>query len=141
MSTPTEIYHNFLNASDAERLNIAKQSAYNLAVFLRDSGLDEDTRTTFFFSALGLFIAADLKVTNAETKMFNDLLDTNYSSQELVENFSHCTQGEWIQKMDEIIDAMPEENKYDLCLLGLAFLTSDRELTKREIAIFEKILG
>ena len=141
MPTPNEIYQNFLNASDAQRLEIAKKSAYNLAAFLRDSGLDENTRTAFFFSVLGLFIAADLRVTNAETRMFNALFDANYTANELVENFSHCTQGEWIQKMDEIIDAMPEENKYDLCLLGLAFLTSDRELTKREIAIFEKILG
>ena len=141
MQTLEQIYNDFLALSEEKRTQVAQNSAIALVDFLIDAGLKPEERQTFLFSVLGMFIAADLRVTQAETRMFNDLLGTNLSADDLAKGFSNCVGAEYVKAMDEIVDSMPEDDKYNLCILGLAFLTADRELTQKEVDVFERILG
>ncbi|MCR4911420.1 MAG: hypothetical protein K5925_02730 [Bacilli bacterium] len=136
-----DIYREFLNHSKEERLELARNAAGVVIHFLGESGLKDEDQLNFFFSAVGLFVAADGKVTDAEAELFNQLLGTELSGQDLANGFARSASVEFINAMDEIIDSMPEDDKNALCILGLTFLASDGELTQREIAVFEKILA
>lgn len=136
-----DIYRDFLNHSESERLELARNAAGVVIRFLGETGLTDEQQLNFFFSAVGLFIAADGKVTAEEARLFNSLLGTQLSQQDLANGFANSSSVEFINAMDEIIDSMPEDDKTALCILGLTFLTSDGELTQREVAVFEKILA
>ena len=141
MQTIEQIYNDILSLSEEKRTQVAQNSAIELVDFLIDAGLKPEERQTFLCSVLGMFIAADLKVTVAEAKMFNALLGTELTPDDLAKGFSNCVGAEYVKAMDEIIDTMPEDAKYNLCVLGLAFLTADKELTQKEVDVFEKILA
>ena len=141
MQTLEQIYNDFLALPEEKRTQVAQNSAIAVIDFLIEAGFKPEERQTFLCSVLGMFIAADLRVTVAEAKMFNFLLGTELTPDDLAKGFSNCVGAEYVKAMDEIIDSMPEDDKYNLCILGLAFLTADRELTQKEVDVFEKILG
>lgn len=136
-----ELYNQYLNQSEAERVAVAQSATSVVAKFLNEAGLDQEQSFAFFMSIVRLFVSADRNCSQEEADLFNKLLDTNVS----YDDFFNATNGganpEYIKAMDDLIDSMPEEPKLAVCILGLTFLAADGELTQAETDVFERILG
>lgn len=136
-----ELYNEYLNHSDAERVQTAQAATAVVAKFLNEAGLSNEQSFAFFMNIVRLFVSADRNCSEEEADLFNKILDTNVS----YEDFFNATNGgaspEFIKAMDEIIDSMPEDPKVAVCILGLTFLAADGELSQAEADVFERILG
>ena len=104
-------------------------------------GIDDDTTFNFLTNVIKLFVSADRNCTELECKLFNDVMGTSLT----YEQFYNLTNGgsdpEFVQAMDELIDALPDEAKVDVCTFGLTIIAADDTITGAEQALFEKILG
>ena len=138
------IYQTYLDAPAADRIEIAKQSFGVVAHFCQEQGLSDEDGLNFILNCIRLFVSADRKCSETEYRLFLDMTGMS-EDQFTVENFYEMTNGgsdpEFINALDEVIDSMDDDAKLALCQLGLAFLSSDGQLTSTEIAIFEKILA
>lgn len=136
-----ELYNQYLNHSNEERIQVAQAACGVLVQFLKEAGLDEEQSFAFFMNVVRLFVSADRSCSEEEADLFNEILGANVS----YEDFFNATNGganpEFIKAMDELIDSMPEDPKIATCVLGLTFLAADGELTQAEVDVFERILG
>ena len=76
-----------------------------------------------------------------EVNLFNDVFETSFNLAVFQELFQEADKPEFVEKMDSIIDKFPEEAKFAACVYGLIFLSIDGNITPKEKAVFEKILG
>lgn len=135
------LYNEYLNHSDAERIEIAQSATAVLAKFLKEAELDEKQSFSFFLNVVRLFVSADRNCSTKEADLFNKILRTDISYEDFFEATNGGANPEFVKAMDEIIDSMPEEPKLATCVLGLTFLAADGELTPAEVEVFERILG
>ena len=135
-----DIYSNYLNQSEEERITVAQKATAAIAGFFSESGLTQKESLNFYINIVRLFVSADRRCSQQEVNLFNKILGADYS----YEDFFNLTNGgsnpEFVKAMDDIIDTMPEEPKIAVCVLGLTFLAADGELKESEIDIFERIL-
>ena len=136
-----ELYNEYLNHSDAERVQTAQAATAVVAKFLNEAGLSNEQSFAFFMNIVRLFVSADRNCSEEEADLFNAVMGTSLS----FEQFYNLTNGgadpEFVAFMDELIDSLPEEVKVDVCTFGLTILCADGNLTGAEQAFFEKILG
>ncbi|MCR4911770.1 MAG: hypothetical protein K5925_04535 [Bacilli bacterium] len=135
-----DIYSNYLNQTEEERIAVAQKATAAIAGFFSESGLTQKESLNFYINIVRLFVSADRRCSQQEVNLFNKILGVDYS----YEDFFNLTNGgsnpEFVKAMDDIIDTMPEEPKIAVCVLGLTLLAADGELKESEIDIFERIL-
>ena len=141
MEAVKKIYKEFLAHSEQERLSISRHAVIEVLSFLNDAGLDKEAGMGFINCAMGLFISADRKVSDGETKLYNAIFGTGFSANDLAVLFETCVGEEYLHLLDETIDAMPLEIKNNVCLIGLEILTADGEISDKELEVFERILA
>lgn len=140
--TAEELFNSFLNQTPQERYEYACKCGAIVIDFLKNrSGLNEEEQGRFLLYSIGMFIAADGKITRGELELFNAIYNTNASADEMAKAFGFCADPKFVSDMDEVIDSMPDDPKIALCSVGLCILTSDGELNEREIELFGKILS
>ena len=140
--TAEELFQSYLNLSPQERFERACAAGSVVMEFLKnESGLSEEDQGSFLFFSIGMFIAADGKLTRGELELFNAIYQANATADEIAKYFSSCADPEFVSNMDKVIDSMPEEPKFALCTVGLCILSSDGELNKEELQLFAKILS
>ena len=139
--TFNELYQEYVNHSPAQRVSVAQKAAANVLRALQEGGIDDETRFSFLTNVIKLFVSADRNCSQEEADLFNAVMGTSLS----FEQFYNLTNGggdpKFIQAMDELIDALPDEVKVDVCVFGLTILCADDKLTGAEQVIFEHILG
>ena len=139
--TIEEIYSDFLKMSADDRRKYAAGAGLRILEGLKALGVDEENSYKFIVSVIGICIAADGRVTQGEADMFNFLFGSNLSVNDLAEMCGCAADPEFVDAWDKLVDRAPEEVKGDFCILGLAFLSDDGQLTPAEKALFEKILA
>ena len=138
------IYQAYLDAPESDRVQLAQEAFGIVARFCHDQGLSDEDGLNFVLNSIKLFVAADRRVSEAEYKLFlqmTNLQPADFDAQTFFEMVQGGSDPEFIQGMDEIIDSMADDAKLALCTMGLAFLTSDGQLTAAELQVFEKILS
>ena len=140
--TAEELFQLYLDQTPQQRYEAACRAGQLLKQWLdNESGMEEDDKGAFLFYSIGMFIAADGVLTRGELDMFNAIYDGKFSPEDLGKYFAGCAEKDFVEKMDQFIDSMPQEPKLALCSVGLCILTSDGELNEYEIALFHKILA
>ena len=136
-----ELYQKYVNQSHEERVNVAQRAAANVLGALKDGGIDDEITFNFLTNVIKLFVSADRNCTEAECRLFNDVMGTSLS----YEQFYNLTNGgsdpEFVKAMDELIDSLPDDSKVDVCTFGLTIIAADDTITGAEQALFERILG
>lgn len=136
-----ELYQQYVNHSHEQRVAVAQKAAANVLAALDQGGIEDEVKFSFLTNVIKLFVSADKNCTELECRLFNDVLGTSLT----YEQFYNLTNGgsdpQFIQAMDELIDALPDEVKVDVCTFGLTIIAADDTITGSEQAIFERILG
>ena len=139
--TPQEFLQSYLDMSEQERLERAVAAGQVVIEFLNQTDLTEEERAGFLFHSIGMFIAADGKLTKGELDLLNKLYNANFTPEQVGQWMGNDSDREFVETMDKLIDSMSEEAKYALCTVGLCVLTSDGELNEYELGLFQKILA
>ena len=137
-----EIYNHYLSLSEKERVRAFYISSESFMNYLDNRGVHSELATQLFIAILSIFVDADNGVSDAELSLINEALKVQMSKKELAFLTEQCgSNKDLINRLDEIIDALPNLIKADVVVIGLSLISSDGELTDREIEIFEKILN
>lgn len=134
-----EIYNQYLLLSEETRVMEAKLAASSTLDALNKAYPDNQNNAHLILLVIKMCINADKEVSEEECSLFNKLFDTNFDLKSFKEVI-FSEEDEFI-KINDIIDALPEEVKFDLCLLGLIFLSADGKLTEEEVDKFEQLLA
>ena len=139
--TLDNLYEHFLSMDNNSRIAYAKASVVVLLDhFVRECDLTKEEAVSVVFAMIRLFVSGDRAITQEELKLFNDIFGTEYIFARFAEIFHDRLTAEEISNLDDIIDNLNDDMKERACILGLAFLSSDKELSKEEKALFERIL-
>lgn len=139
--TLRELYEKAASLSRQERINLAGGSGKEILDFLKSRGLSDEDRFRFLMYLVALFAGADGVIDADEHRLFADLLDADWTREQLQENLKGLFNAEFVDQMDKLIDGMPEDQKWNCCLFGLAFVSADGTISAREQQVFEKILA
>ena len=141
MATFRDVYQKYVNLDHNQRVAVAQKAAGNILGALKDSNVDDEVIFNFLTDLIKLFVSADKNCTEAECQLFNDVMGTSLSFEQFYNLTNGGSEPGFVKGMDEIIDALPEDVKSDICTFGLTILAADDTITGSEQALFEKILG
>lgn len=136
-----EVYDTYKNHSDSERIQAARNAAGYLVSYEKGLGKEDKDVLVFLLQIVRLFVSADRTCSEEEAKLFNDITGWTISYDEFFDFTNGGASSDFVSYMDAEIDAMEEEAKLAVCVLGLTFLASDGEIEPSEMALFEKILA
>ena len=136
------LYVQFVNHSEEERVALARDAAGAVFSFLATTSLSKEEQLDFFVKCVALFVSADRLCSESEYKLFKAIFDdVDFTYEEFFNLTNGGADPNFVEALDELIDSMPAEAKTALCVLGLTFLASDDNLTPDEPRLFEKIIG
>lgn len=126
---------------EATRIGRSKIAASKILYYLiNEAELSKQEAVVILVSIIRLFVAYDKLITEEECTLFNKIVGTEFSLEKFREVIDANMNEESIKTMDEIIDSFPVILKGEICVLGLAFISSDGKISEEEKAIFERIL-
>ena len=143
MANIDNIVVSFMLLDEKERLKKTKKATKRLAEYLNNS-LDYDTEKDvfkFFVNVVSLFISADHHCGEDEWKLFNDILDTDFSYPQFAQATDGGDNPDFRDRMLNKIAKLPRRIKNDVVTIGLAFLVSDKELAPNEKILFKYVLN
>lgn len=139
--TLEELYENAVSMPRMKRIEVAGVSGNELLKYMKGRGLDDEASFKFIMYLVALFAGADGEIDDAEVDLFNYITDAGVSRKDLQEGLQGLFVEEFVASMDDLIDRMPEDQKGNCCLFGLAFVSADGRISEREKEVFERILA
>ena len=136
-----EIYNSYLAMDEATRIGRSKIAASKILYYLiNDAELTKQEAVVILISIIRLFVAYDKMITEEECELFNKIVGTEFDFEKFKSIVDTKMNEDNISAIDEIIDSFPVILKGETCVLGLAFIACDGEISEEEKAIFERIL-
>ncbi len=135
--TFNELYQQVVNYSDAEKINIARNSLSKIAEFFENS----DNFVAFIVNLTAVFAGADNLVARKEHELFITITNINMDYETFYNMVNELDDAQARAAVDNLLDGAGGEFK-DACLMyGLAFLSIDDKITGAEKEFFERIWG
>ena len=138
--TYKQLMQNYVNAPYSVLLGVAKD-ALNKLFPVFDKIASDGNGASVIFPFICTTLAVDGRFTELEYKFIMDVtgLDKSYDEfKALVQNFYNS---EWVEKLDRLTDACPQDLKEHLIAFCLAFAAVDETITREENAFIAKLLA
>lgn len=124
-----------------ERASIAKEAAEDLISILTDCEMTTENITDFMINIFKMFVSADKKARDGEYFLFKDLFDlANLTTDAFFEMTNYGADTEFVDAMNNFIDAIPPKAAIAVVTIGILIITSDREVSNDEIRLLNKII-
>ena len=142
MKTSAEnIYVSFFLLDEKERLKKAQKATNKLAKYLTNETQYTDKQVfRFYINIVSLFVSADHECGREEWKMFNAILDGNYSYDAFYQYTDGGSNPDFKERMFKQIAALPKNIRDAVITIGLAFAISEKELSETEREIIDRII-
>ena len=134
------LYNAFLNQDDEKRVQKGQKALQLLLEELKNADKDDRECAKDLKGIIALFTGADKVIQLEEYQYFNNIFNSNVTSESFMNHMNKEMKNSSVEKVDKIIDALSEEGKASACVLGLCFISSDGILTEEEKEVFEKII-
>ena len=134
------LYNAFLNQDDEKRIEKGQKALKVLLKELKKQNKDDRACAKDLKGIIALFTGADNIIQIEEYNYFNNIFNSNVTSDSFINHMKRELKDTSVEKVDKLIEALSEEGKASACVLGLCFLSSDGVLTNEEKAVFEKII-
>ena len=136
------LFVSFMLLDEKERLRKTQKATNRLAKYLSEDPETSDKMVfSFFINVVSLFVSANNHCGEEEWKLFNDILEGNYSYNAFYQATNGGAEPQFKEKMYEQIRVLPRRIKNDIVTIGMAFLISDKELSESEKEVFEHVLN
>ena len=134
------LFVSFLLLDEKERLKKAQKATNKLAKYLTEETQYTDKQVfRFFLNVVSLFVSADHECGRAEWKMFNAILDGNYSYDAFYQYTDGGSNPEFKERLFKQIAALPKRIRDAIITIGMAFCISDQELSESEKEIMARV--
>lgn len=138
--TLNELLQDFVNEPYGNLVGMAKQSISDLLPVFNE--LAEDGQGSKFVVAfIGTSLAVDGQLSELEYRFVCDVLDGQFSYDEVKGLASAHYSGEMINAIDGLVDACPVELKSALITFCCCFLAVDETISREEVAFVQKLLN
>ena len=137
--TFNETLQEYVNLPYEKLLEFAKISMGKIASDM-DRILGENVGKAYSIITAACF-GVDAKLTELECKFLNDLLDANWSMQEIHEQLSGYDQQQIQNFTDAVVDNLTGESKTALVMFCMSMLAVDETITRDEAAFIAKLLA
>lgn len=134
------LYNAYLNQDDSKRIEKGQKALKHLLKEFKKLNKDEKTCAKDLKGIIALFTGADNIIQIEEYNYFNNIFNSNVTSDSFMNHMKRELKEASVEKVDKLVEALSEEGKASACVLGLCFLASDGVLTDEEKAVFEKII-
>ena len=134
------LYNAFLNQDDEKRIEKGQKALKVLLKELKKQNKDDRVCAKDLKGIIALFTGADSIIQIEEYHYFNNIFNSNVTSDSFMNHMKRELKDTSVEKVDKLIEALSEEGKASACVLGLCFLSSDGVLTNEEKVVFEKII-
>ena len=134
------LYNAFLNQDDEKRIEKGQKALKVLLKEFKKLKKDERTCAKDLKGIIALFTGADNIIQIEEFNYFNNIFNSNVTSDSFMNHMKRELKDTSVEKVDKLVEELSEEGKASACVLGLCFLSSDGILTDEEKAVFEKII-
>ena len=134
------LFVSFLLLDEKERLKKAQKATNKLAKYLTEETQYTDKQVfRFYLNVVSLFVSADHECGREEWKMFNAILDGNYSYDAFYQYTDGGSNPDFQARMFKQIAALPKRIRDAIVTIGLAFIISEKELSDSEREIMERV--
>ena len=134
------LFVSFLLLDEKERLKKAQKATNKLAKYLTEETQYTDKQVfRFYLNVVSLFVSADHECGREEWKMFNAILDGNYSYDAFYQYTDGGSNPDFQERMFKQIAALPKRIRDAIVTVGLAFIISEKELSDSEREIMERV--
>ena len=134
------LFVSFLLLDEKERLKKAQKATNKLAKYLTEETQYTDKQVfRFYLNVVYLFVSADHECGREEWKMFNAILDGNYSYDAFYQYTDGGSNPDFQERMFKQIAALPKRIRDAIVTVGLAFIISEKELSDSEREIMERV--
>ena len=134
------LFVSFLLLDEKERLKKAQKATNKLAKYLTEETQYTDKQVfRFYLNVVSLFVSADHECGREEWKMFNAILDGNYSYAAFYQYTDGGSNPDFQERMFKQIAALPKRIRDAIVTIGLAFIISEKELSDSEREIMERV--
>ena len=134
-----KLLQDYVNAPYEVLLNVAKNSLAKIMPAFNEIA-DDGNGAKFVLPFICTTLAVDGKFTQLEFKFVNDLLDANYGFDQFKGIVNSYYSSEWVQAVDNLIDACPSDLKESLLCFCLAFASVDEKIAKEEVSFISKLI-
>lgn len=120
---------------------MARQSIADLIPYINEAaGGDSDKVASVFFGFIAISLAADGKLSQKEYEFVRDVMQADYTYDEVMEIAKTGLDGEWASALDELIDNLPGEMKSKAILLCCTFMAADETISRDEVKLIYKLM-
>ena len=134
------VFVSFLLLDEKERLKKAQKATNKLAKYLNEETQYTDKQVfRFYLNIVSLFVSANHECGREEWKLFNAILDGNYSYDAFYQYTDGGSNPDFKERMFKQIAALPKRIRDAIVTIGLAFIISEKELSDSEREIMERV--
>ena len=135
------VFVSFLLLDEKERLKKAQKATNKLAKYLNEETQYTDKQVfRFYLNIVSLFVSANHECGREEWKLFNAILDGNYSYDAFYQYTDGGSNPDFKERMFKQIAALPKRIRDAVVTIGLAFIISEKELSDNEREIISRII-
>ena len=135
------VFVSFLLLDKKERLKKAQKATNKLAKYLNEETQYTDKQVfRFYLNIVSLFVSANHECGREEWKLFNAILDGNYSYDAFYQYTDGGSNPDFKERMFKQIAALPKRIRDAVVNIGLAFIISEKELSDNEREIISRII-
>lgn len=139
MASYRELMQMVVDASDEQRIALGKQALGDAINIFIKYGLTQDQTLIFVKDLIKLFVGADGTCSKRELDLVNAICECHFSEETFYEMTKDGDNPEFVEKILDVIDSIPSNEKTGLCLFGLSILASDEEMNQNEQNLFIRI--
>lgn len=136
-----DLYQDYLNCSDSERVSRARNALSDLYRELDKMGVTSENQAKTVLLLVKAFVSADKFTSRKEHELWNSITGLSWSYDDFFEMTNGGSAPDFQNSVNGLIDSMSHDAKMDAYILCLCFMAVDGTITVAEQNLFEKFLG
>ena len=140
MATLNEILQDMVNESYDDLVDIAQGAMEELLPYLKDFAGDEQSGANIFLGFIASSLAADGKLSETEYHFVCDVLQADYTYDEVKELAQRGVSDDMRQSINYVIDNLPKEMKSKALVLCCAFMAADETINREEVGFIRYLV-
>ena len=135
-----ELYQRIVNLSYSEKVSFGSEAARIVFAYLSDH-FNEDDATFLYALLIGNYVGVDGTISPAEYAFCSSMLGLGCSAAAFCDAMKNSCSPANVERLDQLIDASPEDVKAAFVSLGLAICSIDDKLTPEEQVLLAKYIS
>lgn len=136
-----QLMQEIVNEPYENLVRMARQAITELCPYFEDiADGDAEKGTSVVVGYIAASLAADCKLTQKEYEFVCDVLQTDYTYDDVKDLAQRGLDDAMVAALDELIDDLPNEMKSKVLLLCCTFMAADETISRDEVQLVYKLM-